>query len=211
VGAHLLAAGYDDDIDKVRGRAIPSLTPVSSPRADWTAVRVHRTLGLVGVPAGVRLDLGATAKAWTSDEAAARLFAALDLPVLVAIGGDVAVAGSGPAWPVLVSEHEGGPGQVVSIVRGGLATSSTQGRRWTTAQGDRHHLIDPRTGVPTTGPFRTVSVVAESCLAANTLATAALVWGDDAPRRLADHPVRLVHTDGSIVTTGTWMSEVVAA
>jgi FAD:protein FMN transferase len=211
VGAHVMAAGYDTDIDEVRrrdGSAVSAVPPAVA--ADWTAVRMDRTLGRVGVPTGLRLDLGATAKAWTADEAAARVHESLGMPALVALGGDVAVAGRGPAWPVVVSEHEGEPGQVVSVAQGGLATSSTRGRRWATSAGESHHVIDPRSGVPAAGYFRTVSVLAGSCLTANALATAAVVWGEEAPERLGGHAARLVRHDGLVVTTGAWVQKVAA-
>lgn len=211
IGRQLLAAGYDDDIEilRVRGAA-----PTAGERgaADWAAVRVHRELGLVGVPTGVALDLGATAKAWTADEAAARLTRTLGVPALVALGGDVSANGPGPAWPVLVSEHEGGPGETVTLVGGGLATSSTRGRRWATPDGEGgHHLIDPRTGAPTEGPFRTASVLASSCVEANTFSTAALVWGSDALDRLGPYAARLVDTTGRVVRTSAWPRDEVAA
>lgn len=204
VGRHLEAAGYDDDIDVVRRRGGTAL-PGRAPRpADWTAIRLDRDLRLLGVPAGLALDLGATAKAWTADEAAARVAQELGLPVLVALGGDVAAAGDGPAWPVLVSEREGEPGEVVTLDRGGLATSSTRARRWTAPDGDRHHLIDPGTGRPAASALRTATVAAASCVAANTLSTAALVWGAEAPARLAGHAARWVTADGRVATTDRW-------
>ncbi len=203
IGRQLLAAGYDDDIEilRVRGAA-----PTAGERgaADWAAVRVHRELGLVGVPTGVALDLGATAKAWTADEAAARLTRTLGVPALVALGGDVSANGPGPAWPVLVSEHEGGTGEILGLTRGGIATSSTRGRRWATADGEAHHLIDPRSGLPVAGPYRTASVLAGTCVEANALSTAALVWGDEALGRLAPYPARLVDAADRVVTTDAW-------
>ena len=50
------------------------------------------------------------------------------------------------------------------------------------------------------------SVAAPSCVAANTLSTAAIVWGADAPLRLraAGVPARLVGEEGEVVTTGGW-------
>jgi thiamine biosynthesis lipoprotein len=211
VGLHVRAAGYDDDIDRVRRRDPAGVLPsLQVRRADWTEVRVDPELGRVGVPSGLALDLGATAKAWTADEAAARLVAATGYPALVALGGDLAVAGDGPSWPVLVSEHEGRPGQVVTVTSGGLATSSTAGRRWLTSAGEQHHLIDPATGRPARGPVRTASVQADSCLRANALATAAIVWGADAQERLTGSTSRLVLTDGTVLTTGAWTEDVAA-
>lgn len=202
VGAHVVAAGYDADIDVLHTRgARPGRAPARPP--DWTSVRVDRTLGRVGVPAGTRLDLGSTAKAWAADTAAARVHRGTGFSTLVAIGGDLAVSG-GEDWPVVVSEHEGGPGEVVHLGGGGLATSSTRGRRWSVDGHERHHVIDPGTGQPTDGPIRSVSVLAERCVLANTLSTAALVWGADAPARLAEHAARLVDNDGSVRTTAGW-------
>ncbi|HRD64490.1 MAG TPA: FAD:protein FMN transferase, partial [Nocardioides sp.] len=93
LGRALVAAGYDADIDHVRARV--GRAPQPSPGGDWTRVRVDRDLGRVGVPASLALDLGATAKAWTADEAAARIARKLDIPALVALGGDVAVSDRG--------------------------------------------------------------------------------------------------------------------
>jgi thiamine biosynthesis lipoprotein len=210
VGRHLVAAGYDADIETVRTHTAAASRSAPA-AADWTAVRVDRELGRIGVPVGLALDLGAVAKAWTSDEAADRLFRALGVPVLTALGGDVAVAGAGPAWPVLVSELAGGEGEIVELPRGGIATSSTQGRRWATTDGEAHHLIDPRTGAPSDGAYRTATVMASTCAEANALSTAALVWGDEALDRLATHAARLVDTTGRVVTTARWPRQDVAA
>lgn len=209
IGLPLLAAGYVVDIDTLRAHgAAVDHRPAAAP--DWTMVKVDRELGRLGVPHGLALDLGATAKAWTADEAAARLARAVGMPTLVALGGDVATSG-GHVWPVLVSEHEGEPGEVVDLVGGGLATSSTRGRRWTTPDGERHHVIDPHTGAPTDGAVRTASVLAPSCVEANTFSTAALVWGTDAVARLEGRAARLVDATGAVVTTTGWPQGRVAA
>jgi len=95
---------------------------------------------------------------------------------------------------------------VVAIETGALATSSTTVRRW--RRGDRilHHLVDPRTGGPVVSPWRTASVVAASCVDANTAATAAIVLGDSAIAWLdaAGLAARLVAEDGSITRVGGW-------
>ena len=48
------------------------------------------------MPAGVELDLGATAKAVAADRCAALVHGALGVGVLVSLGGDIATAGTGP-------------------------------------------------------------------------------------------------------------------
>lgn len=200
VGAAVVRCGYDADIAVVR--ECRQLAPlVAAPAPGWSRVLLDHDLRRVGLPAGVRLDLNATAKAWTADEAARRLAARLGTGVLVSIGGDLAVAG-GTLWPILVSEEAGGAGQQVAIDRGGVATSSTVARRW--ADGSRHHLVDPATGLPATGPVRTATVWAPDCAQANALSTAAIVWGETAWDRLQGEAARLVMDDGRVVTTPSW-------
>jgi thiamine biosynthesis lipoprotein len=57
--------------------------------------------------------------------------------------------------------------------------------------------------------WRTVSVAASSCVDANTASTAAIVFGEDAPRRLEECGVsaRLVRRDGRVVVIGGWPVE----
>jgi thiamine biosynthesis lipoprotein len=95
---------------------------------------------------------------------------------------------------------------VVRIRGGGVATSTTTVRTWRRAGHAVHHIVDPRTGRPATGPWRTVTVAAPSALAANTASTAALVRGERALSWLDEHNLaaRLVATDGSVLTTRRW-------
>ena len=57
--------------------------------------------------------------------------------------------------------------------------------------------------------WRTASVAAVSCVAANTASTAAIVLGEDAPRWLESAGVvaRLVRPDGRVVITGGWPAQ----
>lgn len=207
IGAHLIQAGYETDIERIRGRlVVPSHTP-ALPQADWTRVRIDHELSRIGVPAGMRIDLGATAKARTADLAAQTIARSLGTGVLVEIGGDVSVAGDkATPWQVLVSEQSGQPGQRIGLERGGLATSSSAGRRWRTPRGAAHHVIDPRTGLPSTGPWRTVTVWGHSAVAANTASTAALVLGDEAVPYLDELGLaaRLVDHQGAVRVVGAW-------
>jgi thiamine biosynthesis lipoprotein len=72
-----------------------------------------------------------------------------------------------------------------------------------------HHLIDPRSGLPTAGPWRTATVTASTCALANTASTAAVILGPDAPSWLSERgfPARLVTTDGAVVHLGDWPIE----
>ncbi|MEY9874583.1 thiamine biosynthesis lipoprotein [Streptacidiphilus sp. MAP12-33] len=163
------------------------------------------------VPAGVALDLGATAKAWAADRSARLLSAALGCGVLVNLGGDLAVVGGSPdgGWRIAVADDHRAPAPdapVVAVTGGGLATSGTTVRTWWRDGHPVHHVVDPRTGRNPEACWRTVTVAAATCLAANTAATAALVLGPDAPAMLrhAGLPARLVHDDGGVLRVCGW-------
>ena len=211
LGRDIAALGYDRDIEVVRRQpARPGHTTADRPRHGWRDVRLDGELLLV--PVGLALDLGAIAKALTADRAAAAVNRVTGSPALVSIGGDVAAVG-GAEWEVLLSErpddHDTRP---LTAYDGGIATSSTLARRWLVDGTECHHLLDPRTRLPAVGPWRTVTVAAATCLAANTASTAAVVLGHDAPAWLTARglPARLVARDGSVTRVGGWVSEAAA-
>ena len=194
------------------GAAAQPVTLIVQPAGGIGVIEMDRRTRVVRVHGGHELDLGATAKALAADRAALAAHAAVGCGVLVAIGGDLRVAGESPSdgWPVLVTEDHAapldGPGDVISLRSGALATSSTTVRRWRQNGTPRHHILDPSTGVPAQEHWRTVSVVAGSCVDANTAATAAIVWGERAIGWLAEHrlPARLVRADGSVTYLAGW-------
>ena len=206
LGRDLAALGYDRDIEDVRRRpARPGRHQATAPTHGWRDVHLDGDLLLV--PRDLSLDLGATGKALAADRAAAAVHRATGSPALVSIGGDVAAVG-GAEWDLRLSER---PDDIalrsLTAYDGGIATSSTLARRWTVDGEDRHHLLDPRTRGPVESRWRTVTVAAASCVAANTASTAAVVLGHEAPAWLAGHglPARLVGHDGSVTRVGGWV------
>jgi thiamine biosynthesis lipoprotein len=212
VGAALLAAGYDRDFCELAGRSSEPVPP-SEPAPGWRRVQLEGQV--LTRPPGLLLDLGATAKAWAADTAAERAGVAAGDSCLVSLGGDIATWGPVPVggWTVRIGDdHQGGedePGQTASLLARGLATSSTAVRRWLRQGTAMHHLIDPRTGRPAQGRWRTATVVADTCLRANALSTASLVGGDRAEVLLARFraSARLVSEDGRVVHCGGWPSQ----
>jgi FAD:protein FMN transferase len=216
VGEALIVLGYDRDFAAVL-QSGPS-TGGDRPAPGWRLIEIDRTNSRIRVPIRVRLDLGATAKALAADRAAAAAAEVAGCGVLVSLGGDIAVAGAGPAegWTIgLADSHldEPEPGQSVRIGDGGLATSSTTVRRWSRGGQTVHHVIDPSTGRPAREVWRTVTVAAATCVDANTASTAAIVRGEFALDWLASLglPARLVRADGRIVRTATWPRPELAA
>lgn len=209
LGLAMQHLGYDRDIALIRARDVAPAGPDAATTLPgrWRSVRLHREAGLLTVPAGCALDLGATAKAWTADRAASTLAARYGCGVLVELGGDVAIAGHREGgWTLHVAERAGAPGQLVTLHHGGMTTSTTTVRTWTRGGRSLHHIIDPATGRPAAGPWRTATVAAPTALAANTASTAAIVLGTRAPAWLRAHGVaaRLVAGDGTVHCVGGW-------
>jgi thiamine biosynthesis lipoprotein len=203
----MVAVGYDRDISLVLAESTePAGVPVPARAGAWREIQ-HDHAGAVMVPRGSALDLGATAKAWAADLIVNAIAAEFDSTVVISIGGDIAVAGP-DGWPVAVAEtiDDIADAEIVLLPYGGLATSSTAARRWVRDGVIRHHLIDPRTGEPTRGWWRTVTATGATCLAANTASTAAIVLGERAVGWLTARniPARLVSTRGETVRTRRW-------
>ena len=210
VGHAVEALGYDRDFEQIRSR--PLRATDLGPAPGFCHLHLDHTRGTARIPRGVHLDLGSSAKALVADKAAAHIAQKLDSGVLVSIGGDIAVAGKPPpdGWAIGIAvDSATGPDdvdQVVAIRQGGLASSSTEIRAWHMGSERVHHIVDPATGRSSSPYWRLVSAVGASCVDANALSTAAVVWGEQALERL--HPfgqaVRLLRHDGEIFVLGGW-------
>jgi FAD:protein FMN transferase len=210
VGDALISLGYDRDFAAIdpSGAAPGGPAPVPG----WQTVQLDGVL--LRLPPGLRLDLGATAKGVGSDRAVRAVMAAAGYQggVLVSLGGDIAIAGTPPrdGWPVSVAEEPDQAGspraQLVRLAGGGVATSSVSTRRWRRGGAMMHHIVDPRTGQPADGPWRTVTAAAATCADANAATTAAIVAGARAPEWLtaAGLPARLTGHDGQVRCLGGW-------
>jgi FAD:protein FMN transferase len=213
-GQSLVRLGYDRDFAQLatRGRA-PAGPARPVPAPGWQCVDLDLAALTVRLPAGVLVDLGATAKALAADRAARTIAAATGAGVLVNLGGDIAVAGPPPAagWriEIVADPTAGGRRPVIALQDGGLATSSTGSRAWQRGVQRLHHIVDPRTGWSADSCWTAVSVAAATCVDANSASTAAIIRSAAAPGWLSSLglPARLVGTDGTLTTTGAWPDE----
>jgi hypothetical protein len=150
------AEATEGDVDPTVGAGMaaaegPRVRLVVRRLPDWRDVLLDTDRGLLTVPDGVMLDLGATAKSWLADHAAAALAAELGCGGLVSLGGDIAVAGQPPAqgWRIRVQDittHPDappvGPSAMVTIraTGGGRMSPISSG----IAAGRRAHRLDVR-------------------------------------------------------------------
>ena len=197
-------AGYGRSFAEVApgGRLEPQRVP--DPK------RVLRINGLAVELLAGQMDLGGIVKGWTADLAAEHLAEAHG-NAFVNAGGDIRSVGSDgsgePGWAMDLA-LPGEAGQAwAGRLRGGIATSTTLKRRWTTADGgEAHHLIDPGTGMPAESPFVQVTARADACWLAEIWAKAVLIGGHDTLERArrADIPVLAFDAAGVTTASGKW-------
>ncbi len=120
------------------------------------------------------------------------------------------VGGSDPAvggWVVAVADpnHPDDDLTRLRLDDGAVTTSARTRRRWETAVGEAHHLLDPRTGRPAASGLAGVTVVAGSAAWGEVHAKAALVAGPTEGVRLVEAAglcAILVTDDGHVLTAG---------
>jgi FAD:protein FMN transferase len=173
LGRQLEEVGYDVTFERI-GSPPPSGAP-ATPGGAWREIAVDDTEGTITLPAGTGLDLGGIAKGMAVDAAISLLRARGVGSALVNAGGDIAAIARPGGWPVEVQTHDGSA--VVSLLHGAIATSTTGRRRWRQGGVERHHLLDPGSGLPARSDVHSATVTAESCADAEVAAKVALVLG----------------------------------
>ena len=155
MSVEITALGYDRSFDTLAdSRTGPTRSAVSNSRIG----RAHEIAFDPYVPSvtlgpGFGLDPGGIGKGLAADIVTAELIEMGARGALVALGGDVRVRGDAPTpagWCVAVEDPRDRSVTLAHVVMhdGAVCTSSTQRRRWTSADGEiRHHLLDPATGL----------------------------------------------------------------
>jgi thiamine biosynthesis lipoprotein len=171
----VIGAGYDRSFELI-ATADPGPAAVAGPAPGCAGIAVDVDSGLVRLPAGVHIDPGGIGKGLAADLVATALVADGAGGALVNVGGDVRVAGAAPpgGWRIDIDLPAVTDTQL-TLRSGGVATSGTHRRRWVRDGSPRHHLIDPRSGVPATSPFVAATVVAGTAWHAEVLTKAVLL------------------------------------
>ena len=206
----LKQAGYDRSMDALRQAGpLPTMAVTQSAASRLRQVRLDPAGLGVYLPVGIQIDLGGIAKGWIAEKAV-QLLAEHSRACVVSTGGDMKFHGapSGePAWQVSLEDprDEQKVLAVLQIPTGALATSSVARRRWLQGDQVRHHIIDPRTGLPAEVEWLSVSVGAPKATTAEAFAKAILIGGSVVGAQLAAQIPGLwfiaVHPDGSLSGT----------
>lgn len=163
---------------------------------------------------GVQLDLGGIAKGFAVDRAIEVLRQGGVQAASVNAGGDIRLLGQRPdrLWRVALQHPRKRDGLLGTLELENVAVvTSGDYERFFEVEGERyHHLLDPRTGYP--GRLcQGVTVVAETALAADALATAAFILGPDAGIDLLEKQGVdgvIVDADGEIHATAGFREQV---
>ncbi len=167
------------------GATVPSLHVLTEimQSVGWKKVRVEEG-ALIKTHPKLQLDLSAIAKGYGVD-AVAEVIRSFDLKnFLVEIGGEIMVSGLNPdrrPWRVGIESPNGTElFQALELLDGAMATSGDYRNFRIREDGTRYsHIIDPHTGRPAETDVASVSVLADSCMNADALATALFVMGSE--------------------------------
>jgi thiamine biosynthesis lipoprotein len=180
----LIAAGYDATFEQIRRRRIFARPRPPEATAGCAGIELDRTRQAVRLPRNVHLDLGGVGKGFAADLVAERVVDRGARGVCVELGGDIRVLGEAPdgdAWAIEVEDPFDERRVLLSSMLDddAIVTSTRLFRRWCTAEGEAHHLIDPTTGESARTGVAAVITRARDAAGAEAVAKAALVAGFD--------------------------------
>ncbi len=203
----LKSVGYDrsmDDIRSLDSMPVHFNYAILSPGFDFVELDTARRA--VWMPRDMQIDLGGIAKGWIAARAS-QVLAPFTEAGAVSAGGDMMLFGlpeGSETWQVSLEDPRD-MHQVLAVLNvgpGALATSSVTKRRWTQQDQIRHHIIDPRIGVPSTSPWLSVTVYTEKATYAEAFAKALLIAGPQRAWNLAERVENLqfiaVQKDGRL-------------
>jgi thiamine biosynthesis lipoprotein len=179
----MIEIGYDRTFDALWDKSIDLSHNVRTTVSPLALVKFDEGARTITRPRGIHLDFGGIAKGWAAQEAMLRLseFG----PALMNAGGDVATSGplrDGSLWEIGVFkpfDRSGDYLETIHLAGGAVATSSTDRRHWKQGGQTRHHIIDPRTGLPAVSDVVSATAVARTVLEAESAAKSVLIRGSE--------------------------------
>ena len=133
--------------------------------------------------AGQSIDLGGIGKGYAADQVLRILMKNGIKSAFTNFGGNVAAIGSKPdqsAWRIGIQHPrlENKLIGAVSVVNKSVVTSGDYQRNFTDQHGRKfHHILDPKTGYPSQSGLASVTVIADSAMAADALSTILFLTG----------------------------------
>jgi len=181
--------------------SLPSKTKVSEVLkfVGWRKIKFDQQQ--ITLANNMEIDFGGIGKEYAVDRAIILAKRITDKPVLVNLGGDLAVTSprlNNEAWHVAIerpdiddeSATSSNQDMIISLKQGALATSG-DARRFLLKEGKRYgHILNAKTGWPINKAPRSITVVAPQCIQAGILATLALLQGNNAEQFLTEQDIK---------------------
>lgn len=173
------------DIDAIRlASRTPRVPAVDALELDHVNLQARKS-------APVALDLSGIAKGYGVDCLIDVLKGFHINHALCAIDGELRAIGhqaDGTPWPIVIEAPDTdnrAAHSMLTLAKGAIATSGDY-RHFVEVKGSRlSHTIDPRRGSPLVDAPASISVMAETCLLADAMATALMVMGGEAGQAFA--------------------------
>jgi len=177
--------GYDRDFALLAGQTLDPVNSVYGIVSPLEYVSWDEPTRTIYLPENMRLDFGGIAKGWAAEQIVQRL--KYHGSALMNCGGDIAMSGAlldGNPWEIGVykpfDRSSGYLGMLYFQKGCGVATSSTDRRRWKQGSLLRHHIIDPHTGLPAVSDIVSATVIAPTAIEAEAAAKSVLIRGSAA-------------------------------
>jgi len=183
------------------------------PLVGWEDIELDRSNYSVFLKkTGMALDLGAIAKGFAADEAAAIIKKAGIKRAIIDLGGNILLVGErknkGP-WRVGIQnplENRGNYIGIAEVFENSVVTSGVYERFFEENGVRYHHLFSPSSGYPADNGLLSVTIITGVSAVADALSTAVFVLGYDKGRALVDSldavEAIFVFTDKSIKMSG---------
>ncbi len=149
---------------------------------------------LIKTSDNVKIDLGGAAKGYAGDVAIDILKEYNVTGAIADLGGNITCFGKNPnssdgKWRIGLQKPFAPVGEyedVIEIEEGAVVTSGIYQRCFEKDGKRYHHIIDPKTGYPAEAEYSSATIVSDSSLYADCLATACYILGEDKGKALAD-------------------------
>ena len=191
-------------------RQVPEQEEIQSLLEQVDYTRIRMVDDTVTVPSGMALDLGAVAKGYTGDQAAAYIKEQGITSALINLGGNVQAVGTKPdgsPWRIGLRDpfSEGNVG-TLTVENSAVVTSGGYQNYFMGEDGQVYwHILDPDTGYPARTGLASVTVVAPEGVKCDALSTALFVMGLDGAldywRAHGDFELILITEDREIYLT----------
>ena len=165
---------------------IPSQAEIDEvlPLINWRNIELDRRTHSVFLKRqGMALDLGAIAKGYAADEAAAIVKSARIKRAIIDLGGNIVTCGEKKdknPWKVGIqnpNEKRGAYIGIVQVTKQSVVTSGVYERFFEEGGVRYHHIFSPSIGYPAENELLSVTVIANNSIDADALSTAVFVLG----------------------------------